>query len=141
MRYGVLADIHGNLHALEAALPVLERAGVDRYICAGDLVGYGPFPNECVEAISNLGAVCVAGNHDLMALDGYRNIEPLGGSKDKGRDAIHVAPSPNGESTVFAYSWADQAQLQRLQAWRQSTGYRRILRCCWRNLDLQSHGH
>jgi hypothetical protein len=42
--------------------------------------------------------------HDLMALDGYRGIEPLGGSKDKGRDAIHVAASTNGAVTVFAYS-------------------------------------
>jgi len=41
--------------------------------------------------------------HDLMALDGYRNIEPLGGSQDKGRDAIHVDAS-NGDVTIFAYS-------------------------------------
>src|SRR5712691_6807724 len=42
--------------------------------------------------------------HDLMALDGYRGIEPLGGSKDKGRDAIHVDASSNGTVTLFAYS-------------------------------------
>jgi hypothetical protein len=41
--------------------------------------------------------------HDMMALDGYRNIEPLGGSKDKGRDAIHV-DSSTGSVTLFAYS-------------------------------------
>jgi predicted phosphodiesterase len=69
VRYGVLADIHGNLHALEATLRVLSRESVDGYLCAGDLVGYGPFPNECVARISELGAVCVAGNHDLMAID------------------------------------------------------------------------
>jgi hypothetical protein len=44
--------------------------------------------------------------HDLMALDGYRNIEPLGGSKDKGRDAIHVDAS-SGKTTIFAYSVRD----------------------------------
>ncbi len=69
MRYGVIADIHGNLHALEAATGLLARAGVDRYLCAGDIVGYGPFPNECVERVAGLNAVCVAGNHDLMAID------------------------------------------------------------------------
>jgi predicted phosphodiesterase len=69
MRYGVLADIHGNLHALRAALSALGREGVDRYLIAGDLVGYGPNPNECVEVVAGLGAVCVAGNHDLIALD------------------------------------------------------------------------
>ena len=69
MRYGVLADIHGNLHALRAALSALGREGVDRYLIAGDLVGYGPNPNECVELVAGLDAVCVAGNHDLIALD------------------------------------------------------------------------
>ena len=44
--------------------------------------------------------------HDLMALDGYRNIEPLGGCKDKGRDAIHV-DSSTGKVTIFAYSVRD----------------------------------
>jgi predicted phosphodiesterase len=68
MRYGVLSDIHANLHALEAAVEVLEREGVARYLFAGDLVGYGPFPNECVEMVAELGAVSVAGNHDLVAL-------------------------------------------------------------------------
>ena len=42
--------------------------------------------------------------HDLMALDGYRNIEPLGGSKDKGRDAVHIDRRNGGKRTVFAYS-------------------------------------
>jgi len=68
MRYGVLADIHGNLHALEATLRALRRERVDGYLVAGDLVGYGPFPNECVDLIRELGAVCVAGNHDLIAV-------------------------------------------------------------------------
>jgi predicted phosphodiesterase len=68
VRYGVLADIHGNLPALEAALANLQRRGVDRYLVAGDLVGYGPFPNECVAVVAALDAVCVAGNHDLIAL-------------------------------------------------------------------------
>jgi predicted phosphodiesterase len=68
LRYAVISDIHGNLHALEAALRVLSKAGVDEYLCAGDLVGYGPLPNECVAAVAELGARCVAGNHDLIAL-------------------------------------------------------------------------
>jgi predicted phosphodiesterase len=68
MRYGVLADVHGNLPALEVVLAALEREGVDAYLCAGDLVGWGPFPDECVERIAALDPVCVAGNHDLIAL-------------------------------------------------------------------------
>jgi predicted phosphodiesterase len=68
MRYGVISDVHGNLHALEAALDAVEAAGVDRLICPGDVVGYGPRPNECAARIASLGALAVAGNHDLMAL-------------------------------------------------------------------------
>jgi predicted phosphodiesterase len=68
MRYGVLADVHANLHALEAALRRLEAESVDAYLCAGDLVGYGPLPNECVARVTALPGVCVAGNHDLIVL-------------------------------------------------------------------------
>jgi predicted phosphodiesterase len=68
VRYGVLSDVHGNLPALEAALAGLASLGVDGYLVAGDLVGYGPFPNECVAAVAALAPVCVAGNHDLIAL-------------------------------------------------------------------------
>jgi predicted phosphodiesterase len=68
MRYGVISDVHANLPALEAVIAELERIGVDAYACAGDLVGYGPQPNECVKAVRQLGAVTVAGNHDLIAI-------------------------------------------------------------------------
>jgi predicted phosphodiesterase len=68
MRYGVLADVHGNLHALRAVLDRLRRAEVERFLCLGDLVGYGPFPNECVRMVAALPGACVAGNHDLIAV-------------------------------------------------------------------------
>jgi predicted phosphodiesterase len=68
VRYGVLSDVHANLHALRAAFEHLDRLGVDRLLCAGDAVGYGVYPNECVQLLRSRGAVCVAGNHDLMAL-------------------------------------------------------------------------
>ena len=68
MRCGVLADVHANLPALEAVLQALAPASVEAYIVAGDLVGYGPQPNECVEIVAGLDPVCVAGNHDLMAI-------------------------------------------------------------------------
>lgn len=69
MRYGVIGDIHANLPALRVALAELERAEVDRVLCTGDLVGYGPHPNECVEAVAALDAVSVIGNHGLIVLD------------------------------------------------------------------------
>jgi predicted phosphodiesterase len=68
VRYALLADVHGNLNALRAIIAALRRRGVERWVVAGDVVGYGAYPNECVEAVADLGAVCVAGNHDLIAL-------------------------------------------------------------------------
>jgi predicted phosphodiesterase len=69
MRFGVIADVHANLHALDAALAFLSREDVDAYLCAGDLVGYGAFPNECVRRVRDLPGRCIAGNHDLIVLD------------------------------------------------------------------------
>ena len=67
MRAVVISDVHGNLQALEA---VLEAEG-DRYDelwCLGDVVGYGARPNECVDLVRSVAAVCLAGNHDLGVL-------------------------------------------------------------------------
>ncbi len=64
MKYGVISDIHGNLVALEAVLEELKSFEVDRFICPGDVVGYGPNPAECITRVRNLDAVVVLGNHD-----------------------------------------------------------------------------
>jgi len=69
MRIGLLSDVHANLFALRAAVVRLRAEGVDAWVCAGDLVGYGAHPNECVETIAELEPTCVAGNHELMLLD------------------------------------------------------------------------
>lgn len=67
MRILVISDIHANLTALES---VLESAGnVDAVWCLGDLVGYGPDPNECIERVQSLpNLTCLLGNHDAAAL-------------------------------------------------------------------------
>ena len=68
MRLGLISDVHANLHALEATIAALRRRGVDSWVSAGDLIGYGPRPNECVELVAQLDTAGVAGNHDLIAL-------------------------------------------------------------------------
>jgi putative phosphoesterase len=68
MRYGLLADVHANLAALDAAVEALRDRDVEAFVCAGDVVGYGPQPNECIEKLRELGAVCVAGNHEQIVL-------------------------------------------------------------------------
>jgi predicted phosphodiesterase len=62
MRIGIISDVHGNYVALRT---VLEHMGdVDALWCLGDLVGYGPQPNECVSAVTGYPHLCVPGNHD-----------------------------------------------------------------------------
>jgi predicted phosphodiesterase len=65
MRVAVVSDIHSNLHALEAVLAAIDAEAPDELWCLGDLVGYGPRPNECCAAIAERADVCLAGNHDL----------------------------------------------------------------------------
>lgn len=67
MRVLVISDIHANITALDT---VLDDAGdFDAVWCLGDLVGYGPDPNECIERISQLDHLtCIMGNHDAAAL-------------------------------------------------------------------------
>jgi putative phosphoesterase len=67
-RRGLIADVHANLPALEAVLRRLRALDIADLLVAGDLVGYGAQPNEVVELLQDAGAVCVLGNHDLMAL-------------------------------------------------------------------------
>lgn len=67
MRILVISDIHANLTALDA---VLADAGeVDAVWCLGDVVGYGPDPNECIARLAALpNLVCLQGNHDAAAI-------------------------------------------------------------------------
>ncbi|MBN1893472.1 metallophosphoesterase family protein [bacterium] len=67
MRIGVFSDVHGNLEALNEVLDALKEESVDRFICIGDVVGYGPDPNACVEKVREISDAVVAGNHDFAA--------------------------------------------------------------------------
>lgn len=75
MKYAFVADIHGNLDALEAVLAVIDKdGGIDTVCCAGDVVGYGAQPSECLSVIRERGWPVVAGNHDWAAA-GMMNLE------------------------------------------------------------------
>ena len=68
MRYLIISDIHANFTALQSVLADANAAGFDEIWCLGDLVGYGPNPNECVKRIQDFPHLCLAGNHDWAAL-------------------------------------------------------------------------
>jgi putative phosphoesterase len=78
MRLGLLADIHADPRALEGALRGLEAHGVERTVCAGDLVGYGDQPDAAVALIRERAIPCIRGNHDRWALERRQVIGPRG---------------------------------------------------------------
>ena len=68
MRIAVISDIHSNLPALEAVLADVDGEGPDEIWCLGDIVGYGPHPNECIDLTRERATLSLCGNHDLAVL-------------------------------------------------------------------------
>ncbi len=72
MRYAIFSDIHANLEALEAVLAkideISQKEPIDQIWFLGDLVGYGPNPNECIIKLRERTDVIIAGNHDWAAV-------------------------------------------------------------------------
>ena len=68
-RFGLVADVHANLHALNAVLAVLAEEGIEEIWCLGDVVGYGGDPEACVAIVRERCAGTVRGNHDAAAVE------------------------------------------------------------------------
>jgi len=66
--YAIISDVHANLQALKAVLAEIEKEDIDSLLFAGDSVGYGPEPNECVELLRTKTSLMIAGNHDWGAV-------------------------------------------------------------------------
>ena len=70
MKIAVMSDIHGNIYALMKTLEDIDEQRVDKIICLGDLVGYGPHPNEVIALIKRREIPCIKGNYDASVVDG-----------------------------------------------------------------------
>jgi len=70
-RIGLVSDIHANHVALQAVLDDMADRDVETLVCAGDLVGYGPSPAECIRAVRSRDVPTVEGNHDRAVADGW----------------------------------------------------------------------
>ena len=118
MRYAIISDIHANSAALRAILADASDCGVERTICLGDVVGYGPDPAGALETVYRRVHVCVAGNHDAavcgaVSADAFTPFAARAAAlhrKALSRDAlawlaglplVHEEKSPSGE-TLFA---------------------------------------
>jgi predicted phosphodiesterase len=103
MRYLVLSDIHGNLAALDA---VLEDAPAGLPIwCLGDIVGYGPDPNECIERLQQYEHECIVGNHD-WAVMGKVDVE------DFNLDAKHTVRWTQDQLTEASLKYMEALPLR-----------------------------
>ena len=69
MRYAIVSDVHGNLDSLERVFSTISDE--DALLSLGDVVGYGPNPNECVAALRERCRHAVLGNHDLAATENF----------------------------------------------------------------------
>ncbi|MTV24476.1 metallophosphoesterase family protein [Nitriliruptoraceae bacterium ZYF776] len=98
MRLGLLADVHANLPALEAALAWTDRQDVDALVCAGDLVGYGASPDAVVERLVAADAIAVAGNHEWLLLD---RLPPDGFSTAARRAAEVTGPRMGADTRAY----------------------------------------
>jgi predicted phosphodiesterase len=69
MRYGIFSDVHSNLEALEAVISAYRGESIDKYLCVGDVVGYGANPKECIEKVRTIAMITIAGNHDWATVN------------------------------------------------------------------------
>lgn len=73
MRIALISDIHANTPALEAVLADIARRDVEAAYHIGDLVGYGPWPDDVVARLRDAGITGVAGNYDSTVASGYKH--------------------------------------------------------------------
>jgi putative phosphoesterase len=98
MRLAIISDIHGNLEALSQVLTRIDDSKVDEIVCLGDIVGYGPFPEECIALVRQHCKSIVRGNHDAGAA-GEQDLDHFGAS---GRAALEwTIPRLSVESIAF----------------------------------------
>ena len=79
MRIAIISDIHANLEALNKALSIIDEQRPDEIVCLGDVVGYGPDPNQCVDIIRERASVILMGNHDFAVThtEATENFNPI----------------------------------------------------------------
>lgn len=76
MKRAVISDIHSNLDALKAVMAHIRSQGISEIYCLGDVIGYGPNPNECLDIVMRL-PVCILGNHDQAVMFDPEGFNPV----------------------------------------------------------------
>jgi diadenosine tetraphosphatase ApaH/serine/threonine PP2A family protein phosphatase len=118
LRCAVISDVHGNAHALTSVLEAIDAATVDAVWCLGDVVGYGPQPNGCVRVVSERAAICLAGNHDLLAIG--REVLPSDFNPDAAAAGAWTAAAIDGETRAFLSGLSPEAHADGLDLFHAS---------------------
>jgi len=106
MKVLVFSDIHSNLTALEAVLN--RERNIDAYWCLGDIVGYGPDPNECIERVRALpNLMCVRGNHDAATIG---DVDQQTFNHEAGLAITWTKRNINAESKEYLLSLPEREQ-------------------------------
>lgn len=100
MKIGILTDIHNNVIALDAVLQEFERQNCVKIVCAGDIIGIGPYPEETVQKMMSIpNLIAVRGNHEKYLLEGmpskYPNDEGMGYDEMEYHKWEHQCLSPS----------------------------------------------
>jgi diadenosine tetraphosphatase ApaH/serine/threonine PP2A family protein phosphatase len=117
MRIAVISDIHGNEHALTAVLEEVDATSPDAIWCLGDVVGYGPSPNECCALLEKRADICLVGNHDLVVL-GKLDVTDFNG--DAATAALWAREQLNESSREFLARLAPSAEAEGVQLFHAS---------------------
>lgn len=90
MKLGLISDVHANIVALEAVMKKLEEYEVDTIICLGDVVGYGPSPNEVIELLRKKRVLCTLGGSDERVAFDFIGARRRRGVADKTIEWTHT---------------------------------------------------
>lgn len=109
MKYAIISDIHANPTALEKVLADSARYGVEKVICAGDVVGYGYDPVATIKVLRERDIPTVMGNHDAAVAGYYDPADMIGHARDT--DARHhdeLAPDDLAWLKTLPYVYEDE---------------------------------
>ena len=76
MRFAVISDIHSNIQALTSVFEDIDSRGIERVFCLGDVVGYGPDPEPCIDLVASRCEFTIRGNHDDALFNGADRFNP-----------------------------------------------------------------
>jgi putative phosphoesterase len=103
----LLSDVHANLSALDAVVKAAILLGVRKFISLGDVVGYGPFPGECIDLLESIQAESLLGNHDDFVISGTKSF--------RSKVVSDVIEYQRGKLTERHIQWLEKSKVRLIE--------------------------